>query len=140
MNHRRGQRWQTDLAIRIVVEQTPSLLQARLQDLSYHGARVWVHGCRVKPGKTIVVWLPKMDAPIRALVVHRRDDSLGLLWIEHSPWVEHTLLDILRQAPQSIDDPASVQHSPGLAPKTSVGFGVQPALSNIAIPHTQRRA
>lgn len=138
MNHRRGQRWRTDLLIRITLEQMASPLQAQLQDLSYHGARVCLRDYSTKPGTSVKVWLPEMNKPIRALVVHRCDETLGLLWIEHSPWVEHTLMDILRRSPQPTDTPASVQRAPNSGPNWSVNFGLPQSLPTIT--KMQKRA
>ena len=124
MNHRRGQRWQTDLAISIAVEPSTTPIQARLQDLSHHGARVHLFGGGTKSGKTIAVWLPKMAEPIRALVIHRRGGTLGLLWIEHSPWVDHTLIGIMARAPRLKDGRQIGQEHPAYVPGLAIGFGM----------------
>jgi hypothetical protein len=139
VNHRRGQRWQTDLVIRIAVDHTITPVQVRLQDLSLHGARVRLCGI-IKPGKTIAVWLPHVEEPIRALVIHRHGDSLGLLWIEHSPWVEHTLMNVVSESQQPMDDSPIIPDTPNSAPKLAVSTGRPQTLLGATDQKTQRRA
>ena len=140
MNHRRGQRWQTDLVIRIAVDLTTTPLQVRLQDLSLHGARVRLCSLITKPGKTLAVWLQHGEEPIRALVIHRHGDSLGLLWIEHSPWVEHTLMNVVTQVQRPMDDSPIIPDIPNSAPKLAVSKGRPRTLLGATDQNTQRRA
>jgi hypothetical protein len=128
VNHRRGQRWQTDLVIRIAIDPLATPLQARLWDLSHHGALVHLHPGVAKPGKTIAVWLPKMDEPIRVLVIHRRGGTLGLLWIEHSPWVDHTLMCVVGQTLQLRDERRFAQVNPTYAANPAADAGLPWAL------------
>jgi hypothetical protein len=74
------------------------------------------------------VWLPKMAEPIQALVLHRRGGTLGLLWIEHSPWVDHTLVSIVGQASLIRDNHRFGQDAPAHALNPAVGVGLPRAL------------
>jgi hypothetical protein len=140
VNHRRGQRWGTDLAIHFtVVDQTPVSYPAWLMDLSFHGARLRLRGDSIKPGKTLAVRLPQMQKPIRALVVHSQGEMLGLLWIEYSPWVEHLLRRILSQRPQAPGQEPTDQGPDDDAPKTTTDFELPRAFPKVANSDTQRR-
>jgi len=134
MNHRRGQRWRIELAIRIGVGETLTPHNAWLLDLSYHGARVRLHCNGVKAGEPIAVWLPKRAQPIRALVVHCHDDTLGLLWMEHSSRVEHLLTRIMPQ-PEAGEAQPGTRDTPAYGPKRTVGFGLPQTLPNLVVPN-----
>jgi hypothetical protein len=140
MDHRRGQRWQTKLAIRIAVDQAATLRYAWLLDLSYHGARLRLRGRGSKPDKTITVWLPDMYEPIRALVVNSDGDTLGLLWIEHSTRVEHLLTGVIQQLPKPRNDRRIADGTQVYAPIITVNFGLPRALPSVMAPNKQTRA
>jgi hypothetical protein len=139
MDHRRGHRWRTKLAIRITTDQTTSPRLAWLQDLSHHGARLRLCGGGSKLGKTITVWLPEREEPIRALMVHSRGDTLGLLWIEYSPWVDQLLARVIQQTSQPRDDRSIAQGTPAYASQLTVGFDLQRTWAGIMAPSMRRR-
>jgi hypothetical protein len=99
MNHRRGQRWETELPIRFRHQDAFSAQHALLLELSYHGARIRLFDWAVAPGEVIGVWLPGRGIPIQAMVVHVGDQGAGLLWIDRAAWMDYLLS-------HSIDSPA----------------------------------
>lgn len=105
MDHRRGQRWQIDHMIRITGNEDMPLQTVRLLELSYHGARLHLGNRRKLSNNTLKVWLPDMDIPVRALVVHGYDAMVGLLWIEYSPWVDHRLQQLMQESQDTVDEP-----------------------------------
>jgi hypothetical protein len=91
MEHRRGQRWQIELPIRIRHQDVFAPLQALLLELSSHGARIRLFDWDTSPGEVIGVWLPDRCIPLQALVVHTGEWGAGLLWIDREAWLEYLL-------------------------------------------------
>lgn len=91
MNHRRGQRWLTELPIRISPREAATPLPAQLLEWSYHGAYIHLLDWVALPGEVIGVWLPDRDTPIQAVVVHAGNHEAGLLWIDRSAWQKYLL-------------------------------------------------
>lgn len=139
MDHRRGQRWPSELTIRITADQTTIPRQARLLDLSHHGACLRLPGGCGKAGETLSVWLPKREKPIRALVVHTQGDILGLLWIEYSPWVDQLLAHVIKQTRQPQGNRPITQGTPVYASQLTGGFDLPRTLAGMVTPNKQRR-
>jgi hypothetical protein len=111
MDHRIGQRWRSDLPVRIAVGHGAESQPGRLVDLSRNGARVRLEGAKTQPGKALQVRFSGVAASARALIVHARDGQAGLLWIERPPWLEHLVAAVRRHPP--LPDPPAPAIAPG---------------------------